>query len=248
MNRLALLLLALVSFGFGSPLMAGRGSAEQAQAMLGADTWSRVLRIKNDSPDARYGRDVFATVFEFNGMLWFYTDADGTQSLSRFEGRLEADKADLGPLLRGIHAGFYAFKELPERRGEEPGQGYRKLRNGCFIESVHTLRQLREAGQLVLEARLFMVYRKAGRDIVGHTSLVYSTPRGTFVWDPERPAVHEPVSERAQRTAVELAGVVGQTRAPLHAARFLAMDEVGGARIDPRLVAAGEARLVTGSM
>ena len=43
-----------------------------------------------------------ALVFELAGMLWFYTAEDGTQSFSLRIDRLDAEKADFGPMLRDI--------------------------------------------------------------------------------------------------------------------------------------------------
>src|SRR5688572_2544577 len=74
--------------------------ARHAQALLGPRVWSQVIRVENKTAGATYPRDLHALVFELEGVLWFYTAIDGTQSLSVYRGRLAQDKADLGPLLQ----------------------------------------------------------------------------------------------------------------------------------------------------
>ena len=81
-------------------------------------------------------RVLHALVFEFSGILWFYTDTDGTQSLSLRKGRLDEDKADLGPLLRDIEPGFTRWRALPEESKRADVTTAEELPNGCFIESV----------------------------------------------------------------------------------------------------------------
>ena len=81
-------------------------NARSAQAILGADVWSQVIRIENTGSTKKYPRTVHALVFEVAGILWFYQDGEGTQSFSLHRGRLEAEKADFAPLLADIHPGF----------------------------------------------------------------------------------------------------------------------------------------------
>ena len=66
-------------------------NARSAQAILGADVWSQVIRIENTGSTKKYPRTVHALVFEVAGILWFYQDGEGTQSFSLHRGRLEAE-------------------------------------------------------------------------------------------------------------------------------------------------------------
>jgi len=101
-RRLVLLLLATASLRAGDSL----AHARQARALLGPAFWSCVLRIENETRGGAYAPMLHALVFEFAGRLWFYTDANGTQSFSLHRGRLAEEKADFGPLLRDIEPGF----------------------------------------------------------------------------------------------------------------------------------------------
>ncbi|MCX6934404.1 MAG: hypothetical protein NTZ29_17245, partial [Verrucomicrobia bacterium] len=57
-------------------------NARRAQAVLGADVWSQVIRIENSGSTGKYARTVHALVFEVAGILWFYHDSEGSQSFS----------------------------------------------------------------------------------------------------------------------------------------------------------------------
>jgi hypothetical protein len=160
-------------------------NARRAQALLGADVWSQVVRVENTGSTGRYGRTVHALVFELAGILWFYTDADGTQSFSTFRGRLEADKADFGPLLKEIHPGFVRWSAVPSEAAvgsAEPGE----LRNGCFVESVANLRRCLALGGVLSRPQLLSYYT-AGVRIAGHTVLTFETSEGLKVIDPVNP-------------------------------------------------------------
>ena len=87
--------------------------ARYAQVLLGPGIWSCVIRIENDSRFSAYPRVAHALVFELDGVLWFYTDTDGTQSFSLYKHRLAEEKADFGPLLREIDRGFTSWKVVP---------------------------------------------------------------------------------------------------------------------------------------
>jgi hypothetical protein len=162
---------------------ASPAAAWQARALLGPEVWSRVVRIGNERPGA-YPAEVYATVFAFNGILWFYTGSEGTQSLSLRRGWLERDQADLQPLLEAIDAGFVRHEVLdgPEAGG---GSGQRPLPHGCFINSVVALRKLLAGEQPVAGAALLSYYFESGRRAKGHTVLVFATPEGWFFQDEE---------------------------------------------------------------
>lgn len=151
--------------------------------MIGEATWARVLRIENTGATIRYPAVVYALAFEVGGLLWFYTDREGTQSLSLHRDHLAAEKADLAPLLQAIHPGFTAHAVLtePARWGWFEG----RLPNACFLESYAALRWRIDRGEPVREARLLSYYADRAGQRYGHTVLVYDTPRGTFVLDPQ---------------------------------------------------------------
>lgn len=170
-----------VAFARGADL--SFADARQAQAKLGPEIWSEVIRIENGARLSRYPSSLHALVFEVAGILWIYTDGEGTQSLSRYVGRVAEEKADLGPLLRAIEPGFARWTVVPDsvpapapRRGD--------LRNGCFIESLAALRERRERGEVIANARLlsYYFYPDVGRP--GHTVLAYGTGHGVEVVDP----------------------------------------------------------------
>ena len=106
------LLVLLVSLLVAAPLKASLEDIRHAQALLGPGTWSQLIRIENERPTATYPRKTFALVFEFNGILWFYTARDGTQSLSLFTGRVEKDRKNLHPLLLEIDSGNWPKNRL----------------------------------------------------------------------------------------------------------------------------------------
>ena len=161
-------------------------NARRAQAMLGPTTWSRVIGVENRAAHSAYPSTVYALVFEEGGILWFYTDTDGTQSFSLHLDRLTEEKADFGPLLRDIDPGFVAYALVPEAplgRGE--GQEG-ALPNGCVVESLAALQDRVERGERIERARLLSCYVDTPVGRRGHTVLTYETPRGLFLLDPAR--------------------------------------------------------------
>jgi hypothetical protein len=160
-------------------------AARHAQALLGPDTWSRVIAVENTAPESRYPRALHALVFELAGILWVYTAIDGTQSFSLHVGRLEEEKADFGPLLREIDPGFrrwHAVSVKPWR----PKRGA-ALPNGCFIESIVALRERLASGEPVRNPRLLSYFIGTPNGAVGHTVLVYEGPERIAVLDSAQP-------------------------------------------------------------
>jgi len=147
--------------------------AREAQARLGAEVWSQVIRVENQTPGQGYPKVMHALVFELAGVLWFYDAAHGTQSFSLHRGRLAAEKADFAPLLRDIHAGFASWSVVPDHAGKKPVR--RVLRNGCFIESVVALRERLGRGGEVVRPQLLSYYRQSNAGLHGHTVLAYET-------------------------------------------------------------------------
>ena len=175
--------------------------ARQAQALLGPDVWSQVISVENTAPRSPYPRTLHALVFELEGMLWFYTDTDGTQSFSLQRGRLAEEKADFGPLLRDIEPGFTRWSAVPEATGaaESPRVS---LPNGCFIQSVAATRTL---GAGANHLRLLSYYVQTPSGLHGHTVLAYSVRGRLEVFDPLWPNRAQKFPETLGRDALALA-------------------------------------------
>ena len=187
--------------------------ARRAQALLGRDVWSRVVRIENRAPDI-YPRTVHALVFEFAGRLWFYCSANGTQSFSVYADRLAADKADFGPLLREIERGFTRWRTLP---AAEVAAG--PLDNACFIESIAAARARLAKGGAVAQAQLLTYYVDTGGGRQGHTVLVYRENGALVLFDPADPRMD--FSFPASQASDALALARAHEGADVAKARFL---------------------------
>lgn len=161
-------------------------NARRAQAILGADVWSQVIRIENTGHTAKYPRTVHALVFEVAGILWFYHDGEGTQSFSLRRGRLEAEKADFAPLLADIHAGFTRWTVVPSTEPVTVGAPG-SLRNGCFVESIANLRDRVVNGGVADRPKLLSYYCGSARIRPGHTVLTFETNDGVVAIDPVEP-------------------------------------------------------------
>jgi len=198
----------------------GLADARAAQAALGGSSWSEVLRISNSGRRSPYPKIVYALAFELEGILWFYTDADGTQSLSLRLGRTAEDEGDLGPLLRAIDPGFTAWETVPagEGRADAPRAG--RLPNGCFIDCVAALRRRMIAGGQADRPELLSFYADTPAGLLGHTVLVFSTREGEQAVDAGR-------SERPVRVPP------GLRDNPIALARFLRGGDVSAARVLP---------------
>jgi hypothetical protein len=181
----------------------GLAHARRAQVLLGADVWSQVITVENKGTISRYPRTVHALVFELAGILWFYTDTDGTQSFSTYRGRLEADKANFAPLLREINRGFASWTVVaPDFTAREPES--ERLSNGCFIESVANLRERLVTGDDVSCPQLLSYYAASGNHLAGHTVLTYETAAGVQVIDPVDPTHPRLYPREFARNAVAL--------------------------------------------
>lgn len=198
-------------------------NARRAQALLGADVWSQVIRVDNDARSSRYPQSLHALVFELAGILWFYTDLDGTQSFSLHRGRLAQEKANFAPLLRDIDPGFkrwWVVEDEPEASLTLLENAEADLPNGCFIESYAALRMLVAHGVPVREPRLLSYYGQGTVRQQGHTVLTYADVRGITVVDPARP-------NRPRYFSAEVAAN------PTQLARALQGTEVKQARVLP---------------
>lgn len=190
MRTLSRLVLLLASAGLARASTASTGGladALAARSMLGADTWSRVVRIDSSRPGnilrrGPYPRIVYALVFELSGILWFYTDVDGTQSLSLTTNTADRDRADPGPLFRAIDPGFtrWSWVEAPRvPAGPEP----RRPRNACFVESVAELDRRIASGGEAGSPMLLSYYVDTPGGRLGHTVLLFRTSIGLSAID-----------------------------------------------------------------
>lgn len=182
-----LLALAILSVAVSATPLSATDSlqpARHAQALLGREVWSTLLRIENRAPSTRYPRIVHALVFELADILWFYDAAHGTQSFSLHRGRLAEEKADFAPLLRDIDAGFVRWTEVPAGMEHSPTRG--SLPNGCFIESIAALRDRLASGEAISRPQLLSYYLTHRGVLTGHTVLAYETNGRIAVIDPAR--------------------------------------------------------------
>lgn len=196
----------------GNPALgASLENARRAQALLGPETWSRVICVENTAAHSVYPATIHALVFEEAGLLWFYTDTDGTQSFSLYAGRLEEEKSDFTPLLHGIDPGFTAYSILPDTRAEySVAGGGGMLPNGCFVESLAALQDRVRQGERIDRARLLSCYVDTPGGRRGHTVLTYETPRGLFLLDPARSLQPRAVPREWADDALALAGAALQ--------------------------------------
>jgi hypothetical protein len=193
-------------------------SARRAQALLGADVWSQVIRVENDMKSKRYPRVTHALVFELADILWFYTDSEGTQSFSLHKGMLAEEKADFGPLLREIDAGFSRWTVVSD--SSPVAVSTAPLHNGCFIESVVALRDRLLHGGEAVHPRLLSYYIPTRSGLNGHTVLAYETAGRVEIIDSAQEGKRFTFSTDIARD-------------PLKLARALRGSEVSAARVLP---------------
>jgi hypothetical protein len=181
----------------------GLRAARHAQALLGPETWSQVVRIENENTRSLYDPTVYALIFEFAGILWFYTDADGTQSFSLYKNRLEKEKADLSPGLREIDPGFRRFERLNTEWVVAPNKA---LPNGCFIESIAAGRTLLASRGDIGSAQLLLIYASGVR--AGHCVFAFEAGGAMYVVDPAEDGRPRRVTGNERWDAEQLAGAV----------------------------------------
>ena len=200
-------------------------NTRRAQALLGEGVWSQVIEIENAAAGARYPAVVQALLFEFADILWFYTDADGTQSFSIHRNNLAAEKADFAPLLREIEPSFGRWTILPSLPPVDavPAETA-PLKNGCFIESVAALRVRVAEGRPVRAPRLLSYYINDRTGRIGHTVLAYEAEGRVEIFDPGRPEARFSFPLRAAREPIALARAL-ERRAIAHA-RFLSLESL----------------------
>ena len=204
--------------------------------MLGAGAWTQVIRIENDTAAGRYPSVVYALVFELSGILWFYTDTDGTQSLSTHLGTVDRDKENLGSLLLQIDPGFRCWSALPSPKAVRAVQQH--IPNGCFIESVALLRRRVESGMAADQARLLSYYVNLTDGLHGHTVLQFCSNGRAMIIDPDRPGR---VLHIRPRSLEDPASCIACVRGDVARARWIRLEyktrpqaTAGGAWVRPR--------------
>ncbi|AOS44392.1 hypothetical protein Verru16b_01454 [Lacunisphaera limnophila] len=200
-------------------------SAYQARAMLGADVWSRVVRIENEASGrgSRYPAEFHGLVVAFEGILWLYTEYDGTQSISRYAGRLEQDQADLGPLLQAVEPGLTRFEDVTAPTpfailGRPPPYA-------CFPAAVARWQQLQREAKPPARARLLAIYPEGHRQ--GHMVLEYWREGRRYVFDPARPTVERELSLRLTEDPLKVARALFAPRDGKRPVRAMHLDLEG---------------------
>jgi hypothetical protein len=194
MRAAATLLILLASVAAAPRALArrddGLADARGARAMLGPESsWARVVRVDNSHPrgawrSAAYPRTVYGLVFELSGILWLYTDGEGTQSLSQTLGTVARDEADPGPLLRAIEPGIGGWAWVPDTElpRVRPAPNPPKA---CVEESLLALERRVAVGGEALAPRLLFYYVSTPFGRLGHTVLIFRTARGLSAIDPQ---------------------------------------------------------------
>jgi hypothetical protein len=221
-----LLLILIVFLGF-PPASVRAGDAESvalARALLSPQHWSQAIVIRNPKRAGSLPSRVHAAVFAFDGVLWLYLPRQGTQSLSHRRGRIERDRANLLPLLQEIHPEFTGYEVDPAPPPVAPAGDPPKLRNGCFVESLHALTRLRSAGIVLLDSGLFTYYVQGPKGLQGHTGLLFQTPEGVFFWDPDEPARPRRITVGADNPDQVAREVRGNARWHVVRTQFLPID------------------------
>jgi hypothetical protein len=202
-SRLRILLPALLLVAVASMRADSLESAFQARAMLGPDVWSRVLRIENDQADrhSRYPAEFHALVVAFEDILWLYTEFDGTQTLSRYAGRLEEDRADLAPLLQAVEPGLARFEDVTDAQPAAVPAAAPPY--ACFPAAVARWQQLRQEPNPPERARLIAYYPERQRQ--GHVVLEYWRDGRRYVFDSNHPGSDREISPRLAEDPLKVA-------------------------------------------
>ena len=181
-------------------------SAWQARTMLGPEHWAQVLRIARVRGGVQALPVRYALVFEFEDRLWFYAADEGTQSLSTRRGRLERDKADLGPLLKEIDPGYVRHDLVLKAPVvvRAPGRPA-PLPQGCFIECVAYLQSMLAAGRNPGDVRLLAYYGAPSVGRRGHTVLYFAEKGSRYYYDPEASPTLVPIPDYVPLEALAVA-------------------------------------------
>ncbi len=208
MRALRLMVCGLVLFSLAFRRADPAGAAFRAQALLGPGVWSRVLRITNNHPGkgSHYPAEFYGLIFAFEGMLWLYTELDGTQSLSQLRGRLAADQANPGPLLLAIERGLTTFVDVTGREAVPANFATGPLPHDCFIRCVARWQELLREPNPPERARLLACYVPSIRE--GHTLMEYWRHGRRFVFDSWAPRWRKTRPWNGSDDPVELARAI----------------------------------------
>lgn len=191
-----------------------RAMALQAEQMLSEQRWAEAVEIQNTNKTSRYPETVYATLFEFDNSLWFYTGT-GTQPLIASKNRVEEFKTDLLALLQTVEDGFNSFALLDsfsEKLSELP-----QLPNGCVIESIFSFKSVQQKGAPILSAKLLLYTssknsrRGTMGNAVGHCVLIYETSEGMFFVDPPEIGVSGAIRKTESWDPVQIAHEIEST-------------------------------------
>jgi hypothetical protein len=218
----------------------GLADALAARRLLGPGVWARVVRIENGAGrrSAEYPPTTYALVFELSGILWFYCDADGTQSLSLRLGSAEADKLNPGPLFREICGGFGAWRWVDGEAGPDPGRRAR-LSNDCFIECLAALRRRIALGAEPRAPRLLLYYVGSTPGRSGHAVLLFDGGRGLTAVDPDLPDRDVRIPAFVGGDPRSVARYIRQ--GDVESARVIPVADFGGERLEPNWAALHQA-------
>ncbi len=188
-----------------------RDMALQAEQMLSEQRWAEAVTIQNINKTSRYPETVYATVFEFNNSLWFYTGT-GTQPLVASKNRVEEFKTNLLPLLQTVDRGFTSFAVLDsfsQKLSKLP-----QLPNGCVVESIFSFNSVQREGTPILAAKLLLYSssQNSRRGVMGnaggHCVLIYETPQGMFFVDPPEIGVSGKIRQTESWDPVQIANEI----------------------------------------
>ncbi|WP_415908973.1 hypothetical protein [Oleiharenicola sp. Vm1] len=205
LRRLALALLAAALAGAGARADS-RESAFWGRELLGPDTWSRVVLVENATPTVRYPAKFYALVFEFEGLLWFYTESDGTQSLSQQLGQVRADKQHYLALARSLHDGFTRVIDGASDQPPLTALLDNKLPRGCFLYCLLNWRRLETLGTPA-RGQLLTYYVNTPDGARGHTILLYRYGKKHYLYDPADTELERPLFTPPPEDPLEAANV-----------------------------------------
>ncbi|MBA4138721.1 MAG: hypothetical protein C0518_15555 [Opitutus sp.] len=211
-------------------------SAFWGRYLLGKDTWSRVVRVDNARPTARYPAAFYGLVFELEGILWFYTETEGTQSLSRSRGRIGRDRAEFRELVQTLSPGFTAVADVTDESPPLFALIDNRLPRGCFLFSVLNWRRLESKRLGYCQPRLLTYYVATPEGPRGHTVLIYRGGKRTFLYDSASESLEQEIGALDDDDPLGLATRLASSALPPVSASFLQMHRTGYRVKEPRII------------